>query len=421
MAKIVPFSKKQRQIMSWWAPKSPVRDSEGIICDGSIRAGKTFPMAISFIEWAFHYFDGEAFAMCGKTVGALGRNVLRWLKPLLAKRGYTVVHRRNSDEGNYLDISKNGKSNRFYIFGGRDESSQDLIQGLTLAGVFFDEVALMPESFVNQAIGRCSVEGAKHWFNCNPGSPSHWFKLEWLDKAEEKGYLHIHFRMEDNPSLSDKVRQGFYNRFVGVFFKRYILGLWVMAEGAIYDMWTDDNEYTVLPFDRDDINHPYDRDIAVDYGTANPMVFLEVLDDGENLYVENEYYYNGRKSQAQKTDSQYADDLDKFSGGPNQVRYIVLDPSAASFRAELRNRGYRVKDADNEVLDGIRLTATLIGRRILKANRRCVNFLREMQSYVWDPKPTDKGNEKPLKKDDHAPDAIRYRVKTLFKPRRLAA
>jgi PBSX family phage terminase large subunit len=411
---VIPFSLKQKQILSWWAPESPVKDYDGIIADGSIRAGKTYPMGRSFIEWAFHYFDGQAFGLFGKTVGAFHRNVWSWLKPLLLKQGYTVQKIPPPVNG-YL-ISKNGKTNIFYIFGGRDERSQDLIQGITLAGAYFDEVALMPESFVNQATGRCSVEGAKLWFNCNPESPSHWFKLNWLDKAEEKRLLHVHFTMGDNPSLSKRVRERYQGLYTGVFYKRFILGLWVVAQGAIYDMFGDENQY-------DELN-PYryesaDRYIAIDYGTQNAMVFLDILDDGDKVYIDDEYYWSGRTTGQQKTDSQYADDLDRFCQDKG-IRQIIIDPSAASFIAELRLRGYRVREADNEVGDGIRLTATLIGKRIIQINRhRCKNLIREIQSYVWDPKPTEKGNEKPLKKDDHGPDALRYFVKTIFKPRRL--
>lgn len=422
MIKFTPFSRKQRQILNWWAPTSPVKDSNGIIADGSIRAGKTLPMAISFIEWAFAYFDDEAFGMAGKTVGSFGRNVLFWLIPLLRLRGYNVKHRRNSEEGNYLDVSKRGKKNRFYIFGGRDESSQDLVQGVTLAGFLFDEVALMPESFVNQAVGRCSIEGAKYWFNCNPGAPSHWFKTEWLDKKDEKGLLHLHFIMDNNPSLSEATRSRYYSMWAvgSVFYKRYILGLWVMAEGAIYDMWTDDNVYDECPVPLG-VMEKASRDIAVDYGTINPMVFLDIYDTGDLILIDREYYYDSKKEGRQKTDSEYADDFDAFTGGPDKVRYVIIDPSAASFRTELRNRGYRIKEADNEVLDGIRLTSTLIHKRILRVHRSCSNFVREMTSYVWDTKLSDKGKEQPIKKDDHGPDAGRYWVKTIFKPRRLLA
>lgn len=171
--KFQPFSKRQRMVLNWWTDGSPVRDYEGIIADGAIRSGKTVCMSLSFVMWAMSSFNGQNFAMCGKTIGSFRRNVLFWLKLMLKSRGYRVTDHRAD---NLVVISRGDVENNFYVFGGKDERSQDLIQGITLAGVFFDEVALMPESFVNQATGRCSVDGSKYWFNCNPDGPNHWFK-----------------------------------------------------------------------------------------------------------------------------------------------------------------------------------------------------------------------------------------------------
>ena len=168
--KFQPFSKKQRKILNWWCPQSPVKDMDGIIADGAIRSGKTVSMSLSFVMWAMSSFQNQNFAMCGKTIGSFRRNVLTGLKLMLKSRGYSVVDHRAD---NLVVVSRGGIENNFYIFGGKDESSQDLIQGITLAGVFFDEVALMPESFVNQATGRCSVDGSKFWFNCNPAQARH--------------------------------------------------------------------------------------------------------------------------------------------------------------------------------------------------------------------------------------------------------
>ena len=252
-----PFSRKQKQVLTWWCKDSPVHDKDGIIADGAIRSGKTVSMSLSFAMWAMSTFNGQNFAMCGKTIGSFRRNVLFWLKLMLKSRGYSVIDRRAD---NLIIIRKGDTENYFYIFGGKDERSQDLIQGITLAGVFFDEVALMPESFVNQATGRCSVEGSKFWFNCNPDGPYHWFKVNWIDKstgylgkerveqirkkaAEEgkdpglKEILYLHFTMDDNLSLSEEIKARYRSMYIGVFFKRYILGLWAAAEGVIYDMF----------------------------------------------------------------------------------------------------------------------------------------------------------------------------------------
>lgn len=201
-------------------------------------------MSLSFAMWAMESFDGQNFAMCGKTIGSFRRNVLFWLKLMLKSRGYYVEDHRAD---NLVIVRRNGKENYFYIFGGKDERSQDLIQGITLAGVFFDEVALMPESFVNQATGRCSVDGSKYWFNCNPDGPYHWFKTDWIDKAEKKKIVYLHFTMNDNLSLSERIKKRYRSMYTGVFYKRYILGLWAVAEGIIYDMFSEEKHVISEP------------------------------------------------------------------------------------------------------------------------------------------------------------------------------
>lgn len=415
----VAFSLKQKKILTWWTEASPYKDYNGIVADGAIRAGKTVPMALSFVFWAMDAFDGHNFGMCGKSIGSFHRNVWSWLKPALKIRGYKIKEVR-SGEDKHIKISFRGKTNKFYIFGGKDEGSQDLIQGITLAGILFDEVALMPESFVNQGTGRCSVDGAKWWFNCNPDAPMHWFHVNWLKKAVEKKLLHLHFVMDDNPSLSQKVKDKYKTNFFGVFFKRFILGLWVIADGAIYDMWSDEENLFNDDTQPAGLNQIARRTIAIDYGTTNPMVFLDLWDDGTTVWQVNEYYYDSKEKGVQKTDTQYADDLEKFIGNdiPDE---IILDPSAASFKAELRQRGYRVKDADNEVRDGIRIVSTMIGKRLYRVHERCMHTRQEITSYVWDEKARERGVEQPLKVKDHAPDAIRYFVKTKIKPWRLAS
>lgn len=428
VVKFESFSRKQMQLLTWWCEGSPYKDHTGIIADGSIRAGKTVAMAISFILWAMDTFDTMNFAMCGKTVGSFRRNVWSWLKPVLLVRGYEIEEARTK---NLIIIGKGQIINYFYVFGGRDESSQDLIQGITLAGVLFDEVALMPESFVNQATGRCSVEGSKLWFNCNPDSPMHWFLINWIRQSEDKKILHLHFLMDDNPSLADKVKQRYQSMYSGVFYQRFILGLWVMAQGAIYrDSWSDE-----LIFDDDKLEwinknlHIMKRSIWIDYGTVNPMVYLDVYDDGHDLWITREYYYDSRETGVEKDNSQYADDLLAFVRDNPKLwpSHVVIDPSAASFKIELRNRGLRGREtvetinADNNVIEGIRFVNTVLTKRILHFHKDCTNCIREMKSYVWDDKALkNSGKEKPIKVADHTCDAIRYGLVTLVKPRRVA-
>ena len=403
-----PFSKKQKKVLTWWMPDSPVKDYDGIIADGAIRSGKTVSMSLAFVFWAMSTFNGQNFAMCGKTIGSFRRNVLFWLKLMLQSRGYQVTDHRAD---NLVEITRGEVTNYFYIFGGKDERSQDLIQGITLAGVFFDEVALMPESFVNQATGRCSVEGSKYWFNCNPDGPYHWFKINWIDKKKEKHLLYLHFTMDDNLSLSEKIKARYRSMYSGVFFLRYIKGLWAVAEGIIYDMFNEDRHVV------DSIELPQQPVyyVSCDYGTQNATVFLlwcKAL-DGRWACI-REYYYSGRDTRKQKTDSEFADDLKEWLGGIVPER-VIVDPAAASFIAELKKRGYNVKKARNDVLDGIRFVAMLLNQDRIVFLRCCKNTIKEFASYIWDEKAADRGEDKPVKVRDHAMDAVRYMCYTMIR------
>lgn len=405
-----PFSQKQRKVLNWWCDNSPVKDREGIIADGAIRSGKTLCMSLSFVLWAMTSFNGQNFAMCGKTVGAFRRNVLFWLKLMLRSRGYQFTEHRTD---NLLVVSRGGTENYFYIFGGRDESSQDLIQGITLAGVFFDEVALMPESFVNQATGRCSVDGSKMWFNCNPDGPYHWFKVNWIDKRQAKGLLYLHFTMEDNLSLSEKIKARYRGMYSGVFYKRYILGLWCMAEGVIYDMF-DVAKHVCHGLENLVGRNYY---VSCDYGTQNATVFLLwCKDTGGRWVCCREYYYSGRDESCQKTDSEYADDLARWLDGTVPVK-VVIDPSAASFIAELKKRGYAVKKARNDVLDGIRFVGSLLNEEKIVIYEGCRNTIMEFSAYTWDSKAGERGEDKPVKQHDHCMDAVRYMAYTVIRGR----
>lgn len=274
---------------------------------------------------------------------------------------------------------------------------------ITLAGLFCDEVALMPESFVNQATGRCSVDGSKYWFNCNPDGPMHWFNQNWILKAKEKNLIYLHFTMDDNLSLTERIKQRYRNMYVGVFYKRYIQGLWSIAEGAIFDMWVESvNEikFEDLPKDIQSLR----RYISIDYGTTNATVFLDCYYDVSNniIWIPREYYYDSKTEMKQKTDKQYADDLVKFVSEGKTPTGIIVDPSAASFKAEVKSRGLRVKEADNEVLDGIRMTSTMISQgNIRMVKNKCKRSIGDILSYVWDEKAAQHGIEKPVKENDH--------------------
>lgn len=396
------LSDKQWQIMRF-----PYRGHDALICDGAVRSGKTSIMSLSFFLWAMGNFENCAFAFCGKSVGAVERNIVT---PLLSIRYLNQHFSIRYNRGDHLLIAQRGnRENRFYLFGGKDESSYMLIQGITLAGVLLDEVALMPRSFVEQALARCSVDGAKFWFNCNPENPMHWFRQEWILKAQERNAVHLHFLMGDNPSLSKETLQRYENMYAGVFYQRYILGEWRISDGAIYDMFDQtENTYGEAPIDMADRST---RTIAVDYGTANPTRFLDIYDDGERIRVEREYSWDSRKEYRQKTDREYGDDFMAFMGGGWCT--ALVDPSAASFIAELRSRGVYVVEADNDVLDGIRKTGSLIRRRLIQVNEQCACLLDEMGTYMWDEKAGMHGEEKPVKQADHSCDALRYYVNSL--------
>lgn len=398
------LSTKQLKILAFGASQY-----DALICDGAVRSGKTSIMSIAFVLWMMAGFDNQNFAFCGKTVGTVERNIIG---PLLNVRyltdNYDLQYSRST---RVLTVRRGRKQNRVYLFGGKDESSYMLIQGITLAGVLMDEVALMPKSFVDQALARCSVPGSKYWFNCNPASPAHWFRQEWILQPAKHNALHLHFLLDDNPGLSDTIKERYRTMYSGVFFERYIMGRWVMAEGTIYSMYDPtDNVYT-------DQTAPVDmawrstRTIAIDYGTTNPTRYLDIYDDGEIIRVHREYDWDSRQHLRQKTDAEYADDLEAFTAG--EPLTIIVDPSAASFIAELRSRGMYVIPANNDVMDGIRKTATLLQRRQIQVNDQCRTVLDEFGAYVWDDKAAARGEERPVKQFDHSMDALRYYINSL--------
>ena len=399
MFALSPFSEKQKRLLLWWHPGSGVENCRIVLADGAIRSGKTVAMILSFLWWSLSTFADGDFIIAGKTGGTLRRNVLSPMFRLLDVFNIPYVWKR-TEACVYIG------GNAYHLFGAENESSQDKLQGMTASGAYADEVTLFPRSFVDQMIGRCSVEGSRIFMNCNPGSSFHYIKTDFIDRAALLGLYRLHFTMDDNPSLSPAIRDSYARSFCGVFYDRNILGRWVSAEGAVYPMWDD-----LLNTYEETSPQMYDgmrRYVSVDYGTVNPCVFLDVRDSGRIFYIADEYCWDSAARRKQKTDAEYADDLLDFIGGDRNVQ-VIIDPSAASFRTELRNRGLRVADADNRVRDGIATMAVLIGsRKLLAERRRCRCFLREIHSYVWDEKARQHGDELPLKERDHAMDACRY-------------
>ena len=386
------FSPKQRQVLTWWQTGR----WQALICDGAVRSGKTFCMGLSFFLWAQHDFNGRQFALCGKTVGALRRNLLTELVPCLRRIGMEVRENRSA---NTLTVVYAGHRNQFLLFGRKDASSAALIQGSTLAGLLLDETALMPRAFVEQAVARCSVRGSRLWFNCNPEGPEHWFYKEWIEKAESRGALRLHFTMEDNPGLPPEIRQRYERLYTGVFYRRFVLGEWAAAQGLVYDFFDPDKDAAEVP------DGPFSAwRVSVDYGTVNPLSMGLWGEKNGVWYRVEEVYYDSRREGRQKTDAEYAEMLEQLVAG-RDIQRVIVDPSAASFIETLRRKGWQVMKADNDVADGIRVTADLLRQRRIVLCRPCRDCLREMALYCWDER---SGRDAPRKEHDHAMDEMRY-------------
>ncbi len=388
------ISQKQQKILAF-----PYSSYDALICDGAVRSGKTSLMMWAFVDWAMRNFSGQRFGVCGKTVDSASKNiVVPFISMSLAKERYTLRWRR-ADK--VLEVTRGYAKNYFEVFGGKDESSFTLIQGRTLAGVLLDEVVLMPESFVNQALARCSVSGAKLWFSCNPGSPNHWFYTNWIQRHDAHNALYLHFDMTDNPSLDEKTLKRFQSMYSGVFYERYVLGKWVLAEGLVYPMFNN-----VVPT----VERHYEKYyISMDYGIQNPTaIILWGLCDGV-WYAVKEYYHSGRETNAQKTDQQYYDEMEKLAGSLS-IKNLIIDPSATSFIALCnQKKRFKVWRANNDVIDGIQHTAQALSEKKILFNDCCERTIKEFKLYSWDEKADE---DKPIKENDHAMDAIRYFVNT---------
>lgn len=392
------ISPQQKKILAF-----PYSKYDAIICDGAVRSGKTSIMMWAFVRWAMENFSGQRFGICGKTVDSCSKNIIvPFTAMTLAKEKYTMRWRRSEK---ILEVRRGTTTNWFEVFGGKDESSAALIQGRTLAGVLLDEVALMPRSFVEQALARCSVDGNKKWFSCNPESPQHWFYLEWIKKHDERNALYLHFTMRDNPGLTEKVIEQYESMFSGVFYDRFIRGLWIPAEGLVYPMF-DERNIT------DEVPESGEYYMSCDYGTLNPFSAGLWCWNGKVATRVREYYYSGRDERSSKTDEEYYIELEKLAGDL-PVKSVVIDPSAASFIEVIRrHKRFRVQKAVNDVIPGIATTARYIQDGTIKVYRSCKDAIREFGLYRWDEKSTE---DKPIKENDHAMDDIRYFTMTILR------
>lgn len=399
-----PFSPKQRRLMYWWAEGSPYRDRDMVIADGAIRSGKTIAMICGFFLWSLGSFpEGETFILAGKTIGALKKNVIKPALQILTAWGLPYHYVSSGDEAR-LEVGQNV----YYLYDAHNERSQDRLQGLTAAGALADEVALFPQTFVEQMIARCSAAGARIWLNCNPENPQHFIKMELIDKAEEKRIYHLHFLMDDNLALSPRVKARYERNFTGVFYRRFVLGEWCQAEGLIYAAF--DPALHVVS----ELPERGRWFISIDYGTVNPFSAGLWCLTGKKAVRVAEYYFDSRREHRQHTDAEYYTALEELAGS-HVIEAVVVDPSAASFIELIRRKGrFAVRKAKNEVLDGIRLTARLLNEGNILIGAGCKDAIREFGLYVWDEKAV--GEDRPLKTNDHAMDEIRYFCATILRP-----
>ena len=395
------FSKKQKLALSFWMPNSPYKDKTAIICDGAVRSGKTLCLSLSFALWSMANFNGQSFALCGKTVGALRRNVTNSLCANLKKMGFGVREKLSSS---YIEISYGKVKNTYYLFSGKDEGSASLIQGITLAGAYFDEVVLMPRSFTEQALARCSVLGSKFFFNCNPESPYHWFYEEWIKKQKEKNALYIHFTMDDNPSLSEEVKNRYKTLYSGSFFDRFVLGKWTRSEGAVYPMF-DISKHVFRETEEALEGGSYF--LSCDYGTRNPFSLGLWLKNSEGYFRLDERYYDSKKEKSQKTDEEYYQMVRELAG-ERKIEKIIVDPSASSFIETIKRHGeILVQKANNDVLLGIKRVQECLKNGKIHIGENCRDCLREFSLYRWN---EEAQRDCVIKENDHAMDDLRYFV-----------
>lgn len=387
------FSPKQKDVMANC-------DETLNLLEGSVRSGKTICSIVAFIKLIITNPSGNVLFV-GKTDRALFRNILKPIEEMIGADHFTF--RRGTGEGEIF-------GRRFYTAGALDERSYTKIMGLTLSLAYGDEVASWPESFFQMLISRLSDPGARFVGTMNPEGPYHWMKTNFLEREHELSLESWHFTLEDNYNLDKTYVENLKKFYTGLYYKRYILGQWVLAEGAIYDMFAEERH--VAEVSPEIWRNIVIKHVSVDYGTSNKCVFQLWGNDGSTRYLKKEYCYDSKEAGKQKTDSEYADDLFQFIGA-ECVQSIIVDPSAASFKTELEKRGLYIMDADNAVLDGIREVASMLAKGQIQIDPTCSNCITEFTGYLWDTRAGERGEDKPIKQNDHSMDALRYYVKSV--------
>lgn len=414
------ISKKQQSILAY-----PYTSFDALICDGAVRSGKTSIMTWSFVDWAMREYDGQRFGICGKTVDSASKNIIMpFLSLKLAQERY-ALHWKRTDK--VLEVRRGGKVNYFEVFGGKDESSYALIQGRTLAGVLLDEVVLMPRSFVEQALTRCSVEGSKIWFSCNPGSPHHWFYTEWIKRAKERNALYLHFEMTDNPSLSEKTLERYENMFAGIFYDRYVRGLWVAAEGVVYKDFANNTEkYLIndpLEWARENETHFARIMIGVDFGgtkSATKFQATGITADYKVVALDEEYI-TGDELDPDALNKRFAAFIKRITQryGESQTRADSAESvliRGLAHTAQAQRLGTQVKNAlKMPITDRIRLTVLLMKQGRFKVSRSCPHLIDALQTAIYDPAKFEDERLDDGTSDIDSLDALEYSIEPFYK------
>lgn len=397
------------------------------IAHGSVRSSKTVNCTVRWLIFLATGPRGDLF-MVGKTIATLQRNVLNDIRDLVGESNFHWVNRQ---QGELLLYGR-----RVYCVGANNEDSETKIRGATIAGVYCDEANLYPEGFFAQLMARMSIEGACAFCNCNPDSPYHWFYTGYIMNDAIKNKKVWHFTMDDNPNLNEEYKLSLSQMYHGVFKKRYIDGLWCVAEGMIYDMFSTETHVKRIPILTPKNRVEFEMGLkpgekldpvtaffaSCDYGTSSVMSWslFAAMSSGK-VYKRAEYYYNAEKEFVQKTDGEFLIAFNEWIASYPEVAacsglYMVYcDPSAVSWKLELQRAGYRVYNADNDVLNGIRIVGNLLAQGRYFIDPSCENTIREYASYSWDAAAQRMGIDRPLKFNDHACDSDRYGLYTYTK------
>ena len=414
------ISQKQAKILAF-----PYSKYDALICDGAVRSGKTSIMMWAFVRWAMENFSGQRFGVCGRTVDSCTKNIIVPFTAMsLAKERYIIRWRRGDK---VMEVRRGAVTNYFEVFGGKDEASYTLIQGRTLAGVLLDEVVLMPRSFVEQALARCSVDGARLWFSCNPGSPHHWFYQEWIKRSRERNALYLHFEMTDNPGLSKRTLERYENMYAGIFYDRYVRGLWVAAEGIVYKDFANDTEkYLIgdpLEWAKQNGTSFSIISIGVDFGgtkSATKFQATGITKDFRVVALEEEYIQN-EEIDPNALNRRFATFCQLITSkyGYSQTRADSAETvliRGLDHTAQKMHLGTQVKNAMKlQITDRIRLVVLLMKQGRFKVSRNCPHLIDAMQTAIYDP---DKFEDERLDdgtSDIDSLDAFEYSIEPYYK------